>query len=139
MEMRRGTILAGLEEAREWLAELELELGTDDRAYAYRVLRAHLQAVRDRLPLEDALELSEQMPELIRSIYREGWRPGRPTRRRLARAGFGERFLIGGEAGDGEIDRACAAAGRVLESRTDVPSLAAVLAEIGGEPVLVAA
>jgi uncharacterized protein (DUF2267 family) len=136
VDLRRGTIIDGLDEAREWLDQLAGELGTDDRAYVYRVLRAHLQTVRDRLPVEDALALSGSMPELIRSIYVEGWRPGRPTRRRLARAGFHERFRAGDDTDTGDLDAACAAAGRVLASRADEASLRPRLAELAGEPAL---
>jgi uncharacterized protein (DUF2267 family) len=40
-----------VEKTHIWLNELAAELGTEDRKYAYRVLRAVLHAVRDRLAI----------------------------------------------------------------------------------------
>src|SRR4249919_1863736 len=68
-----------IEKTNVWLKELAEDLGTDDRKFAYRVLRAYLHAVRDRLMVDEAA----QLPELVRGIYYEGWVPSRtPTRDR---------------------------------------------------------
>jgi len=58
-----------------WLKELAEALGVDDRRYAYRVLRAVLHTLRDRLTVDEAAQLAAQLPELIRGIYYEGWDP----------------------------------------------------------------
>jgi uncharacterized protein (DUF2267 family) len=63
--------------AREWLAAMAAELGTDDRHYAYRALRAYLHAVRDRITVEEAAQLGAQLPLLIRGVYYDGWVPAR--------------------------------------------------------------
>ena len=70
-------IETSMHKAREWLAEMAGELGTDDRHYAYRALRAYLHAVRDRISVEEAAQLGAQMPLLIRGIYYDGWVPAR--------------------------------------------------------------
>lgn len=64
-----------VEKAHIWLGEVAEELGTEDRRQAYRVLRAYLQALRDRLPVDEVAQLAAQLPELIRGIYYEGWNP----------------------------------------------------------------
>lgn len=64
-----------VEKAHIWLDEVAGQLGSDDRWQAYRVLRAYLHAVRDRLTVDEAAQLAAQLPDLIRGIYYEGWKP----------------------------------------------------------------
>jgi uncharacterized protein (DUF2267 family) len=64
-----------VEKAHVWLDEVAGQLGTDDHREAYRVLRAYLHALRDRLTVDEAAQLAAQLPELIRGIYYEGWNP----------------------------------------------------------------
>lgn len=59
-----------VEKAHVWLGEVAEELGTVDRQQAYRVLRAYLQALRDRLPVDEVAQLAAQLPELIRGMRR---------------------------------------------------------------------
>jgi uncharacterized protein (DUF2267 family) len=75
-----------VEKAHIWLKELAEELGTDDRQAAYRVLRASLHALRDRLPVNEAAQLAAQLPTLIRGIYYEDWVPGSETEASYAMA-----------------------------------------------------
>jgi len=53
-----------VEKTHVWLNELAAELGREDHQYAYRVLRAVLHAVRDRLTVDEAAQLAAQLPEL---------------------------------------------------------------------------
>ncbi len=64
-----------VEKAHIWINEMAGQLGTDDQQHAYRVLRAYLHALRDRLPVDEAAQLAAQLPDLIRGIYYEGWNP----------------------------------------------------------------
>lgn len=73
-----------------WLNELNAALGWDDRRRAYRLLRAALHALRDRLPVDEAVHLGAQLPMLIRGLYYEGWHPAnKPVRERTREAFLG--------------------------------------------------
>jgi uncharacterized protein (DUF2267 family) len=64
------------QKSRLWLDELAEELGRPgDQKYALRVLRGFLHTLRDRLPVPETAHLSAQLPEFLRGIYYEGWRP----------------------------------------------------------------
>lgn len=79
---------------REWVQELSDRLDWGDDRRAYRLLRETLHAIRDRLPVNEAVDLSAQLPTLLRGIYFEGWHPaGTPIAERN-KARFVERITI---------------------------------------------
>jgi uncharacterized protein (DUF2267 family) len=62
-----------------WLKELMQELNWSDHRKTYFALRCVLHAVRDHLPMVDAIALGEQFPMLIRGFYFEHFTPlGKP-------------------------------------------------------------
>lgn len=61
--------------ARAWVNEVAGQFDTDDREFAYRVLRGWLQTLRDRLTVEAAAHFAAQLPDLIRGIFYAGWDP----------------------------------------------------------------
>lgn len=64
-----------LQKTNEWLDEVMSELAIEERKTGYAALRATLHALRDRLPMEEAVHLGAQLPMLVRGFYYEGWRP----------------------------------------------------------------
>ena len=64
-----------MEKADVWIKGMMRELGTDEPAHAYRALGALLQALRDRLGVNEAAQLAAQLPLLVRGLFYEGWHP----------------------------------------------------------------
>jgi uncharacterized protein (DUF2267 family) len=61
--------------AHRWLSQVATTLGTEDRQFAYRALRAWLHTLRDRLTVESAVDFAAQLPELLRGAFYDGWEP----------------------------------------------------------------
>ena len=101
-----------------WLDGVMKEMGWEDRHRAYSVLRAVLHALRDRLIVDEAVNLGAQLPMLIRGFYYEGWRPeGRPFKYRHKEEFFAQvaKTLPGME--QAELERAVRAVFKVLSSQ----------------------
>jgi uncharacterized protein (DUF2267 family) len=58
-----------------WINDLDARLGWANKHRSYRLLRTVLQTVRDWLPINEAVGLGAQLPELLRGVYYEHWRP----------------------------------------------------------------
>jgi uncharacterized protein (DUF2267 family) len=61
--------------ANRWIKQMieALDLSSDEQPRALHALRAGLHAIRDRLPANEVLDLSAQLPILIRGLFFEGW------------------------------------------------------------------
>jgi uncharacterized protein (DUF2267 family) len=70
-----------IEHSTTWVRDMMSALHTDDAHKALHALRAGLHALRDRLTVEEAAQLSAQLPLVVRGIFFEGWDPtGKPLR-----------------------------------------------------------
>jgi uncharacterized protein (DUF2267 family) len=125
-----ASIAKTVEKTIQWLSEVAEELGRPgDQQYAYRVLRGFLHTLRDRLTVEEAVDLGAQLPELLRGVYYEGWRPSTaPASYHDARTFFqriGKESLLAGET---EAAYATAAAATVLRRHVSAGELDDVVA-----------
>lgn len=65
----------GVQQLQEWLKSLRDNGGLIDTTAALALLRAVLHQLRDRLTMEEAVDLGQQLPIIVRGIYYEGWEP----------------------------------------------------------------
>jgi len=77
-----------VQETYEWIDDVMDELEGTDEAKAYLALKATLHALRDRLTVEEAVQLGAQLPTLMRGFYYEGWSPAGKPVKEVGRAAF---------------------------------------------------
>lgn len=110
------------------------ELGSNDRRYAYRALRAVLHVLRDRLPVDESAQLAAQLPELVRGVYYEGWRPSAtPQSYHDARTLLDRVAAAAQLHGETEASFAAEAVARLLRRRVSAGEIADVLAVLPAE------
>ncbi|BCJ62950.1 DUF2267 domain-containing protein [Micromonospora endophytica] len=64
---KTNLILKDIEQAYGWPKER--------RNQSYAALRTVLHLLRDRMPVQESVEFSAQLPMLVRGIYFDGWQP----------------------------------------------------------------
>jgi uncharacterized protein (DUF2267 family) len=105
-----------LETTRQWLQDIQEQMGLDDEQRAFRIMRAVLQTLRDRLTVEEAAQFAAQLPMLLQGVYFHGWTPaGKPVKIR-SRAEFLEK-VAEGLLRQHDPEEACRVVFRVLEQR----------------------
>lgn len=126
------------QKTRRWLEELAEELGRPgDQRYALRVLRGFLHTLRDRLPVPETAHLSAQLPEFLRGVFYEGWRPATLPQRYHDLDTFLEKVADDGQlAGETEAAYAAEAAARVLRRHVGAGELNKVRAVLPHEIVV---
>lgn len=75
-EQRLETIETTTQKTHEWVARIAESMHMEKRD-AWKSLRAVLQTLRDRLPVDLAVHLGAQLPMLVRGLYYEGWEPSK--------------------------------------------------------------
>ena len=128
-----------VEKAHVWLGEVAGELGAEDHRLAYRVLRAYLHALRDRLTVDEAAQLAAQLPELIRGIYYEGWKPSAtPVRYRDLNEFLDRVTADAGLAGETDASYAVGAVAKVLRRHVSAGEIDDIRAQLPADlqPIL---
>ena len=70
-----------LETTKQWLQGVQEQMGLDDEQRTFRVMRAVLQVLRDRLTVVEAAQFAAQLPMLLQGVYYHGWTPtGKPLK-----------------------------------------------------------
>lgn len=129
-----------------WINELDDRLGWADKHRSYRLLRTVLQAVRDWLSVNEAAGFGAQLPELLRGVYYEHWRPATTPVKKRHKADFIARIdsafrtdpitftsdavtavfeLLSAKIAAGEIDKVCHELPADLRALWPLPSQAA--------------
>jgi len=109
-----------LHETNVWIKEIGELIGSDDRQRNYRVLKGVLQALRDRLTVEEAVQAGAQFPMLVRGFYYEGWRPAEVPVRIRSREEFLDRVrdnlhdIVSDPAAPLDVEKATRAVFQVL-------------------------
>ncbi|WP_163507163.1 DUF2267 domain-containing protein [Fodinicola acaciae] len=103
--------------AAEWLRDVAKAYDTHDEQFAYRVLRAWLHTLRDRLTVTMAAHFAAQLPELWRGVYYDGWNPHTvPVSHDIL--GYIEDFADQAGISAGDVPKAAAIVRTVVASRT---------------------
>jgi uncharacterized protein (DUF2267 family) len=71
-----------------WINDLDARLGWENKHRSYRLLRTVLQAIRDWLLVDEAAGFGAQLPELLRGVYYEHWRPATTPVKKRSKADF---------------------------------------------------
>lgn len=71
-----------------WINELDELLGWRSKARSYRLLRSVLQTLRDWLPVNESADFAAQLPNLLRGVYYEHWRPATTPVKHRSKADF---------------------------------------------------
>jgi uncharacterized protein (DUF2267 family) len=121
-----------VQKTNTWLKEIAQVLDCD-RHHAYQALRAVLHCLRNRLTINEAAQLGDQFPMLVRGIYYEAWHSaGKPVKVRT-RADF--LTMIATHLGKAPIKPrdAARAVFQVLERHVTPGEINEVIQELPGE------
>jgi len=118
-----------LHRANVWIADVDHSLDLDDRRIAHRYLRAWLHTLRDRLTIEAVVKFGQQLPEILRGEYYDGWEPSRAPVKFDA-AGYVRRFAAEAFVPDDDVPAIAAAITDVIAGHMSAGQVDTVMAEL---------
>jgi uncharacterized protein (DUF2267 family) len=62
-----------IQNAIQWLNDIQNELGWDNRDSVYKATKAVLQTIRDRLPVEEVVHFSANLPLVMKGMLMDGY------------------------------------------------------------------
>ena len=66
-----------VQKGHDFIHDVMVELGIDDEHRAFRITKAVLHALRDRLDPREGKDFSAQLPMVLKAVWCEGWDPTR--------------------------------------------------------------
>lgn len=115
-----------------WLKAVSQALGTEDRHFAHRVLRAWLHTFRDRLTVDVAAHFAAQLPELLRGVYYDGWNPS-AVPIKYDRDGYVNRFVQEAKVPPEDVPGIAAAVAAVVREHFSPGTLESALEQLPNE------
>ena len=72
-----------LEKTHQFINDVAQEINLEDKHLSFVGIKAVLHSLRDRIPLEEAVQLGAQFPVMLAGFYYQGWKPAAtPTKER---------------------------------------------------------
>lgn len=72
-----------IQKTNQFTNDVSEKIDLEDKHVTFMGIRAVFQSLRDRLPLEEAVQLGAQLPILLAGFYYHGWKPAAtPTKER---------------------------------------------------------
>lgn len=127
-----GSLDRSIDKSNAWLGGIEEGFGTHDRRLAYRVARARLHSLRDRLTVEVAAHFAAQLPELLRGVFYDGWNPSRVPLR-YGRPEYVARFAREARIHQSDVPKASAVVTAAVRQHVSAGAVAEAFALLPGD------
>ena len=128
-----ATLSHAVQQCQEWLKELRDNGNLANTTEALAVLRVVLHQLRDRVTVEEAVDLGAQLPILVRGIYYEGWQPHKTPRKTHTLQKFVDEVTIKLLPHTVPAERAIRDVFAILAHRCDPGEISDVIAQMPAE------